>query len=105
MIAAYTEERQDWDKNSLNGFPPAGVIWVFMRKGGFYGCTFICPCGCDECVGFIPLQDYKQRETRWNYSLGPNGPTISPSIKFGSGCKGHFNITDGKAIVHADSGK
>lgn len=84
-------------------------FWVFAEDDGSVSAvTFRCPCGCgSEC--YTPVTDatkgQPKTERHWLYSRGPNGATLSPSIRYTSGCKAHFNITDGRAEFHGDSGK
>lgn len=35
----------------------------------------------------------------------PGAVTLSPSVRYTGGCKAHFNITDGKTVMHGDSGR
>jgi hypothetical protein len=107
-ILQYVEEMHDSSEGDYAyradvADPPPGIIQVFRVGGKYYMCGFICPCGCGR---YCPtsLQDSKH-EPRWEYSHGPTGqPNLEPSIRWLSGCKAHFNITDGEAIIHADSG-
>ena len=107
MIESYVEERHEFGKEELP-VPPPGVMYVFYEEDKPVSVSFLCPCGCgSEC--YTPLlqgnDDPKWVNRRWGYKKGPNGPTLTPSIRFTGGCKAHFNITDGKTIVHSDSGK
>lgn len=87
----------------------AGEIWIFTEENGeVFAVDFRCPCGCGSTC-YTPVTDatkgQAKTERHWLYSRGPNGVTLSPSIRYTGGCKAHFNITDGKAIIHSDSGK
>lgn len=88
--------------------PPDGVIWIISDDNGICAVNFRCPCGCgSEC--YTPVTDatkgQPKTERHWLFARGPNGVTLSPSIRYTGGCKAHFNITDGKVILHGDSGK
>jgi hypothetical protein len=102
-ITEYREERHAFGEAGLPSHPPPGVMWVFMEGDTPVAVNFLCPCGCGaEC--YTPLEG--PRPHKWAYSKGPNGgPTLSPSIRYLGGCKAHFNIEDGKSIIHGDSGK
>jgi hypothetical protein len=102
VITEYREERHEFGNNTLSGLPPPGVMWVFMENGEPCSVDFLCPCGCGSSC-YTPLR--MNHPHHWNYSKGSNGPTLSPSIRYTGGCKAHFNITDGKVIIHGDSGK
>ena len=109
----YVEKKFDADKDGC--WPPEaagvlepGVMRVLFVNGVPEMCEYICPCGCG-----MPCPTYFQTEKRrrtaerhlWDYSSGPNGPTLHPSVRHTGGCKWHYNIDDGKVTVHADSGK
>jgi hypothetical protein len=105
-IASYVERRVTFGE--VNGVPAPGEIWTMMKDDIVEAVNFRCPCGCGaEC--YTPVADstkgLPKTEHEWLYSKGPNGPTLSPSIRYLGGCKAHFNITDGKAVMHWDSGK
>lgn len=101
-ITEYREERHPFGADNLPLAPPPGVMWVFMENGVPVSVDFRCPCGCGSSCYTVLRGNHPQR---WDYSLGPNGPTLTPSIRYLGGCKAHFNITDGKVIMHGDSGK
>jgi hypothetical protein len=108
MIELYTEE-----PHTFGDVPPAdklkpGVMWVISDEGGVCAVDFLCPCGCgSEC--YTPVTDatkgQPKTERHWLYSRGLGGVTLSPSIRYTGGCKAHFNITDGKTVMHGDSGR
>ena len=106
-IQSYTEEKRAFGE--VQGFPGPGEFWTLLDKdGAAVAVDFLCPCGCgSEC--YTPVTDatkgQPKTERHWLYSSGPGGPTLSPSIRYLGGCKAHFNITDGKAVIHGDSGK
>ena len=87
------------------GLPPIGEFWVIEEDGKVTAVTFLCPCGCGHET-YTPVTDATKGEAKterhWLYSAGP---TLTPSIGFTSGCKAHFNITNGEAVMHGDSGK
>lgn len=85
-----------------------GDLWLFLKDGKVTAVDFLCPCGCgSEC--YTPVTDATQGQPKtdrhWLYSRGSEGVTLSPSIRYTGGCKAHFNITDGKAVMHGDSGR
>jgi hypothetical protein len=101
MILQYIEKRIPFGK-APQGPPPPGEMWVMEEEGKVVAVNFLCPCGCGcECYTPIRAEGEPPRERHWGYAPGP---TLSPSIRFTGGCKAHFNITDGKTILHADSG-
>lgn len=81
-------------------------MWVLVDGDGFVeAVTFQCPCGCGrEC--YTPVTDATRgqlkTERHWLYSAGP---TLTPSIRYIGGRRAHFNITDGRAVIHGDSGQ
>lgn len=85
-----------------------GIIRVLYVNGVPGMCEFLCPCGCESpCLALFPTAEQQRTPHRplWNFAKGSHGPTISPSIRYLGGCKAHFNITDGKVVMHGDSGK
>lgn len=102
MIDRYMEQRIPFPSADLPEYPPAGVMWVFMEGETAEAVEFLCPCGCGKSI-YTPL--HAPHPQRWAYQRGPNGPTITPSIRWTAGCKAHFNITDGQVVWHSDSGK
>lgn len=105
MIESYTEQRHKFGEAPSTA-PEPGVMWVLTEDDGSVSAVnFRCPCGCgSEC--YTPVTDatkgQPKTERHWLYS---EGPTLSPSIRYMGGCKAHFNITNGKSIMHGDSGK
>ena len=90
------------------GKPEPGIIQVFMEDGVPSMVDFLCPCGCgNTCPTHLtsPGEEKKQNDRRWQFSEGPNGVTLSPSIRWLNGCKAHFHITDGQTKFAGDSGK
>ena len=101
-ITRYVEERHEFGAADP-GKPAPGVMQVYYEGGVPVMVDFLCPCGCGNTVPthlVPPGEPHKDR--RW--AFGP-GPTITPSIRFLSGCKAHFNVTGGAVVIHADSGK
>ena len=85
-----------------------GEMHVYLLAEEPQAVNFICPCGCgSHCYTPITTKARQRDGQRpmWDFSHGPNGPTLTPSIRWTGGCKAHFNITDGKVITHGDSGK
>lgn len=105
MIDHYIETRYPSDA-APQRLPAPDELWALMDKDGkVEAVEFLCPCGCGG-GGYMPVNEGPPPGNRvWGYNKGPNGPTLTPSIRYLSGCKSHFNITDGKVIVHGDSGK
>lgn len=107
-ITEYKEVRKPYPCN--DGLDPQpGEIFIFLDNEVAQAVNFICPCGCgSQCYTPLVRPDRPRTEGNrpiWDFSRGPNGVTISPSIRYTGGCKAHFNITDGKVIIHGDSGK
>jgi hypothetical protein len=99
-ISQYREERYGFGAIGL--IPEPGIMWILIENGQPVAVDFLCPCGCGRsCYTTLGLNHPR----KWVYSSGPNGPTLSPSIRWLSGCKSHFTITDGKVTMHEDSGK
>lgn len=78
-----------------------GILYLSRR---FELAIHLCACGCKEET-VTPLLGIGEKETKegWNYSEGPNGPTLWPSIgnqKFK--CKSHYYVTDGKIELCSD---
>jgi hypothetical protein len=113
VITEYKEEAHEADASGC--WPPEaskqldpGVIRVLYVNGVPEMCEYLCPCGCRmPCPTFFPTEKRQKMFERplWVFSRGTNGPTLSPSVRHTGGCKSHYNITDGKVIMHADSGK
>jgi len=90
------------------GLPKEGEIQVFYEGDKPLMVDFRCPCGCGHtCPTHLKEEGEKKLNDRhWVFSRGPNGGvTLTPSIRWTGGCLAHFNITDGEAIIHPDSGK
>lgn len=107
-ITEYKEVRKPYPSDK--GIQPKpGEIFVYLHDEIPQAVDFICPCGCgSECYTPLVTPERTRKEGNrpiWDFSRGPNGITITPSIRYTGGCKAHFNITDGKVIIHADSGK
>ena len=98
VLTAWVAPGQRW-------LPAPGEMWVFVIGGRVQAVDFLCPCGCgSEC--YTPVAEGPAPGNRvWGFGRGPNGVTLSPSIRYTGGCKAHFNITDGKAVMHGDSGR
>lgn len=65
---------------------------------------FLCPCkGHHLC---LPLQS-SDHKVKWTHAGGEffDSVTITPSVRVLDGCKAHFNITDGKIMLHQDNGQ
>lgn len=104
-ITHYTAEDHEFGGPDP-GRPKPGVMQVFVKDGIPKMVDFICPCGCgNTCPTPVRPSAEPKKPYRWVYSKGPNGPTLSPSIRWTGGCKAHFNITDGSVQIHGDSGK
>jgi uncharacterized protein DUF6527 len=109
-ITSYTPRRYEFGDN--RPIPAIGEIQVIYQDGKPYAVDFLCPCGCGSTC-FTPVCSVAEKQDPnttdrnknrcWGYD--PNTVTIIPSIRYLGGCKAHFNITNGKVIIHADSGK
>src|SRR4051812_43616559 len=105
MMQKYTEVVHDFG-GADHGDPPPGVIQIFLKEGLPYMVDFLCPCGCGARCPTHLLQPGEAADGSdwakhcWGFSRGPGGGvTLSPSIRYRSGCKAHFNITDGEVIM------
>jgi len=110
MIAEYKKEVHYKFGEVPNDMRVQSDTFVVMSdENGVCAVDFQCPCGCgSEC--YTPVTDatkgQPKTERHWLFSRGPTGRvTLSPSIRYTGGCKAHFNIEDGKVIMHDDSGK
>lgn len=111
-IRSYTEMKCVFggDDSLYPGQPALGIMQVFYEGDVPQMVDFLCPCGCGHTVPthVVSLEEKQQgkagdKDHRWGFD--PKTLTLVPSIRFTSGCKAHFNITNGQVIVHADSGK
>lgn len=100
-IESYTEEKVIFGE--VIGDPPRGVMWIAYEGDQPRAALYQCPCGCGNEI-YTPLDNEGRFKhgPRWNYNPGP---TLSPSIRWTSGCKAHFFIKDGKVEFCSDSGK
>lgn len=106
-IFEYKEQIEKYGEVECDVIPGVMVI-MEDDKGVVQAVDFLCPCGCgSECFTPIVTPDRPRPQDRpvWDFSRGPNGPTLSPSIKFTGGCRAHFHIIDGKTNFCGDSGK
>jgi hypothetical protein len=107
MIATYEERSFAADDDGR--WPPEreplapGIMRVLYVNGMPEMCDYLCPCGCGmPCPTYFENDHRKRTPERhlWDFSKGPNGPTLSPSVLHTGGCKSHYNITDGKVTMH-----
>ncbi len=106
MIAEYVEVRKEFGE--FSGTPSGNEFWVILNQGVVESVTFLCPCGCGrECYTPVTPKGTPKTERHWMFSRdkASGKVTLSPSIRYIGGCKAHFNITDGKSVMHGDSGK
>lgn len=85
---------------------PPGEMWIFHHPdtGELEAVDFVCPCGCgSRCYTPVTPVDQPKQERHWQFDEATT--TITPSIRYLSGCKAHFNITNGKTVMHGDSGR
>lgn len=112
-ITNYREESYTADDDGC--WPPEasrplelGVMRVLYINGIPEMCNYLCPCGCGApCPTYMPTEKRKRSPQRhlWDFKREPNGPALTSSVRHTEGCKSHYNITDGKVIIHGDSGK
>ena len=104
MIESYIEKKIRFGEAPSAQELKPGDFWVLIDDDGkVESVDFLCPCGCgSECYTPVVIKGMPKLERHWVYE---SGPTLTPSIRYLSGCKAHFNITNGKAIMHGDSGK
>jgi hypothetical protein len=89
-----------------------GEMHVIYDNERVYAVDFLCPCGCGSTC-FTPVctvtekndpgSSERMKDRCWVFD--PDTLTITPSIRYLGGCKWHFNITNGRVVVHVDSGK
>ncbi len=108
-ITEYIEEPRGWGEPARpDDEPKPGMMQVYYRDGVPLMVDFLCPCGCGRtCPTHLvePGHVKKPNDGHWNFSKDAGGRiTLTPSIRWTAGCFAHFNITDGKAVMHADSG-
>ena len=108
MSQTYTEKRIVFGEAPQHK-PAVGEMWVLVGPDdSVEAVDFLCPCGCGNSC-YTPVTDADKGEPKtvrhWLFSSKDGKVTLSPSIRYTSGCKAHFNITDGKAVIHGDSGK
>ena len=112
-VTEYREERYSWANDVRLDGPGStaphtiepGVFALWLEDGVPVFCEFRCPCGCGAfCPTYLTNKEgnIEPGHPRWTYSPGP---TLTPSIRYLGGCKSHFNITNGKVVMHGDSGK
>lgn len=109
MTESYKEVRIDADAEGCWNPPPLepGVMQVLYVDGIPEMCNYLCPCGCGTpCpTYFVTYKRKREPDSQrhlWDFSQGPNGPNLSPSVKHTGGCRSHYNITDGKTVMHDD---
>jgi hypothetical protein len=106
-IESYVEKRYKFGED--RPIPAPGEMQVVFRDSDTpYMVDFICPCGCGHtCPTFIIAENEPKPPGRhmWHYRSIGGKVTLHPSIRWTGGCKAHFNITEGKVIMHEDSGK
>lgn len=107
-IETYKDELREFGRVEPEERLLPGQMLVISDGNGVCAVDFLCPCGCgSEC--YTPVTDatkgQPKTERHWLFSRGPNGVTLTPSIRYLGGCKAHFNITDGRAMIHGDSGR
>lgn len=110
MISEYVEKKFDadakgcWPPEAVGTLAP-GVLRVLYVGGVPEMCEYLCPCGCGSpCPTYFQTARRKRTPERHLWDFLP-GPTLVPSVRHLSGCRSHYNITDGKVIMHGDSGK
>lgn len=102
-IKRYVQERHEFGESDCAD-PTPGVMRVFYEDNAPTMLDFLCPCGCGRtCPTHLVPSGEPHKDRRWAFDAKTT--TITPSIRFLSGCKHHFNITNGEVIVHGDSGK
>lgn len=83
---------------------PPGEMRIFKVDGQLEAVDFRCPCGCGaECYTPVTPMNEPKQERHWQFDEATT--TLSPSVRYLGGCKAHFNITNGKTVMHGDSGK
>ena len=107
VIKEYKEIEYAFGSGEVPAKPQPGEMFVFYGpEGDIESVDFLCPCGCGSTCYTPLVPEGTPRHTRqWMYKREPSGSlTLIPSIRYTGGCFAHFNITDGKVIMHGDSG-
>ena len=68
---------------------PGDFMWSETRM------TFVCPCGCGSHGG-VAVGGDPAKHPIWGWDKNLDKPTITPSIRFLSGCQWHGYLTDGE---------
>lgn len=107
----YTEIRKTFGDRGDEKPLPGEMFVYYDAQGVPQMVDFLCPCGCgNTCPTHVISLEEKKNDPKgvwknacWGFDV--KSLTLYPSIKWTGGCKAHFNIEQGKAIFHADSGK
>jgi hypothetical protein len=102
--ARYIEVRRCWGTEEHREIKP-GEMHVYLYDEVPMMVDFLCPCGCGSTCPTHLVRDGVETERHWRFRRDAGGVTLTPSIRYLSGCRAHFNITNGEAVFHADSGK
>lgn len=75
---------------------------IIVRTGAYTKWACIkCPCGCGDKIS---LSLDQSRRPRWTVSVDfLSRPTVYPSVHQLAGCRAHFWIKGGQAVLTADS--
>lgn len=74
---------------------PGDLLWRGSKPGEKpTRAVFLCPCGCEALLGFVVAGDSTQHPV-WQWNGNEQKPTVTPSIRFLSGCQWHGFLTDG----------
>lgn len=78
--------------DGFDGLKQAGdFYWSASPPGRL---TFLCPCGCGDVGGILVAGD-ESRQPVWQWNGNEEAPTVTPSIRFMSGCQWHGYLTAG----------
>lgn len=102
-ITKYTTRRAEFGDDYPD--PTDNEMVVVYENGVPYMIDFLCPCGCgSKCPIHLVPPGEQHKERRWEFDAATL--KLTPSVRFLSGCKAHFNIEDGGVVkMHDDSGK
>jgi len=109
-IQSYTPVVLTYPYSDTDESPKSGEMQVLKNEAGVVEMVnFLCPCGCGrECPTHVVTMAEKAdtskqdvfKDSCWGFDEATL--TISPSIRYTSACKSHFNVEGGKVKMHAN---
>lgn len=109
-IECYTPTILTYPYKDTDECPKPGEMQILKDESGVVRMVnFRCPCGCGrECptrvVTMAEKADPKKQDVFKDRCWGFDEATLtlSPSIRYLSACKSHFNVEGGKVKMHAN---